>query len=436
MRKFALLTILLTGCTALAQSSKLEKDYSAIESKVIEWRRDIHENPELSNREFETAKKIAAHLESLGIEVQTGVAHTGVVGLLKGDKPGKVVALRADMDALPVTERNDLPFKSNVTSEYQGKEVGVMHACGHDTHVAILMGVAEIMAKNKDKIKGSVKFIFQPAEEGAPPGEEGGAALMIKEGVLQNPDVDAIFGLHINSQTPVGVIRYKSGGAMAAAQRFVINVKGKQSHGSQPWSGVDPILISAKIIDGLQTIVSREMDLTNEAAVITVGKITSGVRNNIIPESAEIVGTIRTLDYDMQKQLNRRMKEMVKSIAEAYQGEATTEIASGTAITYNNPELTAQMAPTFDKVAGHENVIISKAITGAEDFSFFQEKIPGLFFFLGGMTPGTSESYPHHTPDFRIDDSGLLLGVRALTEMSLDYLNSDKTPRLENRPKG
>lgn len=436
MRRFTLMGLALFGCILFAQSQNLEKDYTAIESKVIEWRRHFHQNPELSNREFKTAEKIAAHLKSLGIEVQTGVAHTGVVGVLKGNKPGKVVALRADMDALPVTERNNLPFKSNVTSEYLGKEIGVMHACGHDTHVAILMGVAEILSKHKDKIKGSVKFIFQPAEEGAPPGEEGGAALMIKEGVLQNPDVDAIFGLHINSQTPVGVIRYKSGGTMAAAQRFQIDVKGKQSHGSQPWSGVDPILISAKIIDGLQTIISREMDLTNEAAVITVGKITSGVRNNIIPESAEIVGTIRTLDYDMQKQLNNRMREMVKSIAEAYQGEATIDIADGTAITYNNPELTAQMIPTIENVAGKENVVVSKAITGAEDFSFYQEKVPGVFFFLGGMTPGTTESYPHHTPDFLIDDSGMLLGVKALTEMSLDYLNNNKTPRLKTNIKG
>ncbi|TLP74132.1 amidohydrolase [Maribacter sp. ACAM166] len=436
MKKLILLACIAAGFMANAQGPKLDKDYASIENKIIEWRRYFHEHPELSNREFETAKKIAAHLESLGMEVQTGVAHTGVVGILKGNKPGKVVALRADMDALPVTERNDLPFKSNVTSEYLGNEVGVMHACGHDTHVAILMGVAEIMSKHKDKIKGTVKFIFQPSEEGAPPGEEGGAALMIKEGVLQNPDVDAIFGLHINSQTPVGMIRYKSGGTMAAAQRFQIDVKGKQSHGSQPWSGVDPILISAKIIDGLQTLISREMDLTNEAAVITVGKITSGVRNNIIPETAEIVGTIRTLDYDMQKQLNKRMREMVKSIAEAYKGEATVEISDGTAITFNNPELTAQMVPTIEAVAGKDNVIIAKAVTGAEDFSFYQEKVPGLFFFLGGMTPGTTESYPHHTPDFLIDDSGMLLGVKTLTQMSFDYLNSNKTPRLNMQPKG
>jgi amidohydrolase len=436
MRKIALFAILLFGLSAYAQSPKLEKDYAAIEDKVIEWRRDIHQNPELGNREFKTAEKIAKHLESLGIEVQTGVAHTGVVGILKGNKPGKVVALRADIDALPVTERNDLPFKSNVTSEFMGEKVGVMHACGHDTHTAILMGVAEVMAKNKDKIKGTVKFIFQPAEEGPPPGEEGGALLMVKEGVMENPKVDAIFGLHINSQTPVGVIRYKSGGTMAAAQSFTINVKGKQSHGSQPWSGVDPILISAKIIDGLQTIISRETNLTEEAAVITVGKIRSGVRFNIIPESAEMIGTIRTLDYDMKDKLNKRMVEMVETIAKAYGGTATCEIKDATDITYNNPELVEQMLPTMRRVAGESNIQTQKAITGAEDFSYFQREAPGFFFFLGGMTPGNTESFPHHTPDFKIDDSGLLLGVRTLTEMSLDYLNSDKTPRLENKPKG
>ena len=395
----------------------------SVKDKVIEWRRDIHQNPELSNREFKTAEKIAKHLKSLGIEVQTDVAKTGVVGLLKGDQPGKVVALRADIDALPVTERNDLPFKSNVKSEFLGKSVGVMHACGHDTHTAILMGVAEVLSKNKDKIKGNVKFVFQPAEEGPPPGEEGGAALMVKEGVLENPKVDAIFGLHINSQTPVGQVKYKPGGSMASAQRFVINVKGKQTHGSQPWGGVDPILISAKIIDGLQTIISRETELINEAAVISVGKITSGVRSNIIPESAEMIGTIRTLDYDMQKFINKRMEEMVPAIAKVYGGEATIDIQTSTAITFNDLDLTAQMAPTLEKVAGKDNVSIHKAITGAEDFSYFQEKIPGFYFFLGGMTPGNTEPYPHHTPDFRIDDSGLQLGVKTMTQLALDYLN-------------
>lgn len=414
---------LLITAMATAQDWSLARDYASVEPKVIEWRRDFHQFPELSNREFKTAEKIASHLTSLGLEVETGVAHTGVVGILKGEKPGKVVALRADIDALPVTERNELPFRSQVTSEFLGENVGVMHACGHDTHTAILMGVAEVLSRNRDKIRGTVKFIFQPAEEGPPPGEEGGALLMVKEGVLKNPDVDAIFGLHINSQTPVGVIRYKSGGTLAAAQSFTINVKGKQSHGSQPWSGVDPILISAKIIDGLQTIISREANLTNEAAVITVGKIKSGVRFNIIPESAEMLGTIRTLDYGMKEHINRRMMEMVPDIAKAYGGEASIEIRDATDITFNDPELVTRMIPTLNRVAGDANVQTQKAVTGAEDFSYFQREVPGFFFFLGGMTPGNEEPFPHHTPDFRIDESGLILGVKALAELSLDYLS-------------
>jgi len=423
MNRVLIIVALLSGSFVMSQQAGLEKDYDAIAPKVIEWRRDMHQHPELSNREFKTAEKIAEHLKSLGIEVQTGVAHTGVVGILKGDNPGKTVALRADIDALPVTERNDLPFKSIVTSEFEGTKVGVMHACGHDTHIAIMMGVAEVLSNNKSKINGTIKFIFQPAEEGPPEGEEGGALLMLKEGVLKNPDVDAIFGLHINSQTPAGVIRYKSGGIMAAAQTFTINVKGKQSHGSQPWSGVDPILISAKIIDGLQTIISREANLTNEAAVITVGKITSGVRFNIIPESAEMIGTIRTLDYAMKAQINKRMEEMVSTIAKAYGGEASIKIRDMTDITYNDPRLVEQMLPSIRRVAGEDNVQTQKAVTGAEDFSYFQREVPGFFFFLGGMTPGNEASFPHHTPDFKIDESGLLLGVKALTEMSLDYLN-------------
>lgn len=423
MNKSLLFLFLLFSGIMIGQDYKLQSDYDKIEDKVITWRRDIHQNPELSNREFKTAEKIAKHLKSLGMEVQTGVAHTGVVGILKGDLPGKVVGLRADIDGLPVTERNDLPFRSEVTSEFLGEKVGVMHACGHDTHTAILMGVAEVLSNNKDKIRGTVKFIFQPAEEGPPPGEEGGALLMIKEGVLKNPDVSAIFGLHINSQTPVGVIRYKSGGAMAAAQEFNIKVKGKQSHGSQPWSGVDPILISAKIIDGLQTIISREAKLTQEAAVITVGKIKSGVRFNIIPENAEMIGTIRTLDYDMKAHINKRMMEMVPDIARAYGGEATITIKDATDITFNDPDLVNQMLPTLERVAGNGNVQSQKAVTGAEDFSYFQREIPGFYFVLGGMTPGNTEAYPHHTPDFLIDDSGLILGVKALTEISLDYLN-------------
>ncbi|MFC4096653.1 amidohydrolase [Euzebyella saccharophila] len=421
-----LLITILTFCggSLFAQNLRFEKDYKKIESKVIEWRREIHKNPELSNREFKTAEKIAKHLESLGMEVHTGIAHTGVVGILKGKKNGKTIALRADMDALPVPERNNLPFKSTVKAEFKGEMVPVMHACGHDSHVAILMGVAEILSKHKDQINGTIKFIFQPAEEGPPPGEEGGASLMIKEGVLKNPDVEAIFGLHINSQTPVGVIRYKPGGTMAAVQHFTINVKGKQSHGSQPWSGIDPILISAKIIDGLQTIISREAELTNEAAVITVGKITSGVRFNIIPETAEMIGTVRTLDYDMKEQITRRMQEMVPTIAKAYGGNASIIFKDNTDITYNDLSLTERVIPSLKKVAGDRNVQLQKAVTGGEDFSYYQNKIPGFFFFLGGMTPGNTESFPHHTPDFMIDDSGLLLGVKALTEMSLDYLEN------------
>lgn len=424
----ALALVAAASSTMYAQDHGLEKDIEAIESKVIDWRRDFHQNPELSNREFKTAEKIAKHLKSLGIEVQTGVAHTGVVGLLKGNHPGKVVALRADIDALPVTERNDLPFKSNVKSEYLGQEVGVMHACGHDTHTAILMGVAEVLSKNKDKIHGTIKFIFQPAEEGAPPGEEGGAELMVKEGVLENPKVDAIYGLHIGSYLPVGHIAYKPGGALAAAQRFVVTIKGKQTHGSAPWGGIDPIYVASKIVDGYQSIISRELELTKEAAVITVGKISGGVRNNIIPESAELIGTIRTLDYDMQKQVNERMKEMAADIAKAYRAEATVQIAKGVPITYNDVDLTEKSLPSLKKMAGEENVHLIKAITGAEDFSFYQEKVPGFFFILGGKDPksGADEYFPHHTPDFKIDDSGLLLGVKTMTEIALDYLDRSK----------
>ncbi len=419
-----LLALLLLASFSVSSQNSLEQDIIDIEYKLIEWRHDFHQNPELSNREFKTAEKIAAHLKSLGLEVETNVAKTGVVGVLKGNNPGKVVAIRADIDALPVTERNDLPFKSEVKTTFLNTETGVMHACGHDTHISILMATAEVFSKHKDKINGTIKFIFQPAEEGPPPGEEGGAKLMIKEGVLDNPKVDAIFGLHINSQTPVGVIKYKTGGIMASVERFVVNVKGKQTHGSQPWSGVDPILISAKIIDGFQTIISREAKLTDEAAVITVGKITSGTRFNIIPESAEMIGTVRTLDSEMRLQIMKRMNEMATDIAKAYGGSATIEWQNNTVVTNNDPELTMQILPSIQKVAGEENVQIMKATTGGEDFSYFQEKVPGVYFFLGGMTPGNKESFPHHTPDFKIDDRSMLLGVKAFTQITLDYLNN------------
>jgi amidohydrolase len=417
------LIAILVIVNGLAAQESIQQDIIEIEEKLIEWRRDFHKNPELSNREYKTAKKIAKHLKEIGLKVETNIAKTGVVAILEGDQPGKVIAIRADIDGLPVTERNDLHFKSEVKTTFLNTETGVMHACGHDTHIAILMATAEVLSKHKDKIKGRIKFIFQPAEEGPPPGEEGGAKLMIKEGVLENPKVEAIFGLHINSQTPVGTIKYKTGGIMASVERFVINVKGKQTHGSQPWSGVDPILISAKIIDGLQTIISREAELTNEAAVITVGKITSGTRFNIIPESSEMIGTVRTLDPRMRKMIEKRMKEMVEGIAEAYGGEASIIFQNNTSITYNDEALTSQILPSLQTAAGKSNVVIMKATTGGEDFSYFQEKVPGVYFFLGGMSPGNKESFPHHTPDFIIDESGLLLGVKAFTQIALDYLN-------------
>lgn len=420
---YLFLFFIFAGTTLSFSQTKLDMDIQNIESKMIEWRRDFHQNPELSNREFNTAKKIAQHLKSLGLTVQTDVAKTGVVAILEGNKPGKVLALRADIDALPVPERADLPFKSTVKTTFRGVETGVMHACGHDTHIAILMATAEVLAANND-FAGTVKFIFQPAEEGAPPGEEGGAELMVKENVLKNPDVDAIFGLHIGSGQPINTISYKPGGIMAASQSFEITVKGKQTHGSMPWGGVDPIMASVKIIDGLQTIISRESPLTQEAAVLSIGKITSGVRSNIIPEEAQIVGTLRTLDKKMQAQINKRMQEMVPAIAAAYRAEATIEIEKGYPITYNDPALTAQMLPSLKKAAGDDKVMEIKAITGAEDFSFFAEKVPGLYFFLGGMTPGNETPFPHHTPDFYIDEGGLLLGVQTFVQLTNDYLGN------------
>ncbi|RMG27561.1 MAG: amidohydrolase, partial [Bacteroidetes bacterium] len=405
-------------------NARIDQLAAEVEQEVVNWRRHIHENPELSNREFKTAEYIAQHLRSLGIEVQTGVAHTGVVGILRGGKPGPVVALRADMDALPVSERVELPFASKVRSTYNGQEVGVMHACGHDTHVAILLGTAKVLSQIRDQLPGTVKFIFQPAEEGAPPGEEGGAKLMVKEGVLKNPDVEVIFGLHINSQTEVGKITYRPGGTLAAADRFTIKIKGKQTHGSAPWSGADPIVAAAQVIMGLQTIISREVPLTENAAVVTVGSIHGGVRNNIIPEEVELIGTIRTLDTDMQQQIHQRIRHKATTIAQSMNCTAEVNIFTGVPVTYNDPPLTRQMLPTLQAVAGQENVLERKAITGAEDFSFYQEQVPGLFFFLGGMPKGKNpaEAAPHHTPDFYIDDSGLLLGVRAMSRLALDYM--------------
>lgn len=425
----SLLTLSLITLSLTAQSSDLKEmiDQRAdeLEEQVIEWRRYFHENPELSNREFNTAEKIAEHLESLGMEVQTEIAHTGVVGILKGGKPGPVVGLRADIDALPVIERTDVPFKSTVMGEYQGNEVGVMHACGHDTHIAILMGVAQILTEMKDDLKGTVKFIFQPAEEGAPKGEEGGAELMVKEGVLKNPDVDAIFGLHISDDTPVGELEYRPKGIMASVNSFDIKVTGKQAHGSAPWGGIDPIVTSAQIINNIQTIVSRSMPLTRQAAVVTVGVINGGVRNNIIPEEVTMQGTIRALDEEMRQLIFKRLKTVVQNTAESNGATAELTINKGYPITYNDPELTAQMLPTLVETAGKENVKLINAITGAEDFSFFQNEIPGLYFFVGGKAPGR-EASGHHTPDFYIDESGLKLGVRTMSNLVIDYMDQAK----------
>ena len=423
MKKNVLL-ILFIGSFLTSWSQEIS---SALAEKVVQWRHEIHQNPELSNREFKTAEKVAEHLRSLGMAVKTGVAHTGVVGILKGKKPGKVLALRADMDALPVTERNDLPFKSNVRAKYNGKETGVMHACGHDTHVAILMGAAEYLAQNND-FAGTVKFIFQPAEEGAPQGEEGGADVMIEEGVLENPKVDAIFGLHINSGTHIGKVRYRPRGIMASSQRFVIDVKGKQAHGSAPWMSVDPVVIAAQIVNGLQTIVSRNSELTKEAAVISVGSIHAGIRFNIIPENAQMIGTIRSLDPDMKEVIRERMKILVPKIAQAFGGEAIVDIQDGAPITYNDPALTVQMVPTLNRVLGKENVELVNAVTGAEDFSYFQQQIPGFYFFLGGtpLDMKESDAPSHHTPDFIIDDGALIHGVRVMAALTEDYLNTKK----------
>jgi len=405
--------------------SRVESLAEKTNPKVIEWRHHIHQNPELSNREYKTAAYIAAHLENLGLEVQQGIAKTGVVGILKGGKPGPVVALRADIDALPVPERVEIPWASKAIGEYNGNEVPVMHACGHDTHTAILMGAAEVLSQVKSELRGTVKFIFQPAEEGAPKGEEGGAKLMVKEGVLKNPDVEAIFGLHISSGTHVGKINYRPRGALASANSFEIIIKGKQTHGSAPWGGVDPIVTAAQIINNTQTIVSRSMPLSKAAAVVSFGAIHGGVRNNIIPEEVKMVGTIRALDTEMQKQIFQRLQTIVEKTAESNGAEAELIINEGVPVTYNNVKLTEKMVPTLKDVMGPENVYLTPAITGAEDFSFYQEVIPGFFFFLGGTPLDTPESKaaPHHTPDFYVDDAALIYGVKAMSRLVVDYMS-------------
>ncbi|WDE06328.1 amidohydrolase [Thalassomonas viridans] len=432
MKKILLPLVLGFGLTAPAYATNSQVDRLAdqIEGDVIKWRRHFHQYPELSNREFETAKAIAKYLESLGLEVQTGIAKTGVVAVLDSGKPGPVVALRADIDALPVTEAVDLPFASKVRTTHEGFDVGVMHACGHDTHIAMLMGAAKILTTMKDQLKGKVKFIFQPAEEGAPAGETGGAEVMVKEGVLKSPDVDVIFGLHISSDQDVGTVYYREGGIMAAVDPFKVVIKGKQSHGAYPWNSVDPIVTAAQVIMGLQTIVSREVELIDSAAVVTIGMIHGGNRSNIIPSEVELVGTIRTLNPNIRQHIHKAVHNKVNSIAQSMNAsaEVTLPLDYSYPITYNDPSLMRKMLPVLEATAGEGNARVTGAVTGAEDFSFFQEQVPGLYLFVGGKDKNMpkSQAPDHHTPEFRIDESGMKLGVRLLTNLTLDYMASPK----------
>ena len=433
MKKIKLLLVfmlLLSFSNLNAQSNNIEIKIKEVEQKVIDWRRDIHQNPELGNREFRTAALVAKHLESLGMEVKTKVGVTGVVGILKGGLPGPVVALRADMDALPVLERSSVSFASKVKTMYEGKETAVMHACGHDSHVAILMGVAEILSGMQKELKGTVKFIFQPAEEGAPKGEEGGAELMVKEGVLDNPKVDVIFGLHINAQVEIGKITYRPGGMFAGVGDMKITVKGKSSHGAEPWSSIDPIVVSAQIINNLQSIVSRNVNITRNAAVVTIGSIHGGNRSNIIPEQVEMLGTVRTLSESDEKLVFERIRQIVTKTAEANGTEAVLELpySAHYPVTFNNIDLTAKMLPSLQKSAGTSNVILVPAETGAEDFSFFANEVPGFYFYLGGLPKGKNPetSGPHHTPDFYLDESGFITGVNAMVNLVIDYMEMEK----------
>lgn len=398
------------------------------EANVIELRHWFHQNAELSNREYKTAEKISNVLTEIGLIPQTKVAKTGVVAVLEGGKPGPVVALRADIDGLPVKERADLPWKSNMTGKYNGEEVPVMHACGHDTHTAILLGVAKILYEIREEVPGTIKFIFQPAEEGAPAGEEGGAELMVKEGVLKNPDVEAIFGLHIWSQIKAGEVFVRPRGIMAAVNEFRIDIEGAQTHGSTPWTGIDPIVTASQIINNIQTIVSRNLPLTKAAAVVTIGSIHGGVRSNIIPEKLYMLGTIRTLEESMKETVLKRLEKIVYKTAEANNAKVKITYQVSYPITYNDPVLYERMLPSLKRINGDNNVHLMTAITGAEDFSFFQKEIPGMYFFIGGAKKGTdpNNAAPHHTPDFYVDDSAMITGIKSMSTLALDYLKDNK----------
>jgi amidohydrolase len=432
MKRSHLVLILFAGAIAAplparAQSELRERVDAAaatINDRVVTWRRDIHQNPELGNRELRTSKLVAEHLASLGIEVRTGIAHTGVVGILRGGRPGPLVALRADMDALPVTEMVDLPFASKVRTEYNGQQVGVMHACGHDNHVAILMGTAEVLAGMRDDLPGDVMFIFQPAEEGAPEGEDGGAALMLEEGLFAERLPDAVFGLHVMPQ-PVGTIHYRAGGLMASSDTWRMTVRGRQTHGAYPWGGVDPIVTAAQIVLGLQTVVSRQTDLTKAPAVVSVGQIVGGLRSNIIPDSIMMVGTIRTLDPDMRTDVHERVRRTAEHIAASQGATVETRIDLGYPVTVNDPQLTAWALPTLERVAPGK-VVNAPPTLGAEDFSYYAEQTPGLFVFLGvvpeGQDPATAPA--NHSPLFFADEAALPLGVRTLSHLTVDYMTS------------
>ncbi len=404
---------------------------AAVEAAVVAWRRDLHQHPELGNREFRTAAIVAAHLQTLGLdEVRTGVAHTGVVGLLKGALPGPVVALRADMDGLPVTEEVDVPFVSKARGQWNGEEVGVMHACGHDCHVAILMGVAQVLAGLRSQLRGSVKFIFQPAEEMPPAGEDGGAKMMIAEGALENPVPQAIFGLHVTSRLPLGVVGYRPGPTMASSDYLKITVDGRQTHGAMPWAGVDPIVTAAQVILGLQTVVSRTIDLTEEPAVVTIGAIKGGVRENIIPDSVEMRGTIRTFNEVMRDEIHEHVTTLAEAVSRGNRAGCKVCIDKHYPVTINDPALTAAMLPTLQRVAGSDpskgGLMLVPKVTGSEDFSFFQRVVPGLFVFLGVTPHGIDpkKAAPNHSPRFYADDSGLLLGVRTMAHLACDYLEA------------
>jgi amidohydrolase len=410
--------------TENALAARIEAGAAALEAKVLAWRRDFHAHPELGNREVRTSGIVAEHLRSLKLdEVRTGVAHTGVVATLKGGKPGPCIALRADMDALPVAEMVDVPFASKVKTEWAGQEVGVMHACGHDCHTSILMGVAELLAGLREHICGTVKFIFQPAEEGLPEGEEGGAKLMIEEHALAGPKVDAIFGLHVISHLPVGVVGYRPGAMMASTDNFTITVKGKQTHGAMPWLGTDPIVASAQIIMGMQTLVSRQMDIMTEPSVVTIGAINGGVRENIIPDDVVMRGTFRTFDEGQREVLRQRIADTATNIACACQASAEVRNFKGYPVTVNDPKLTLWSLPTLTRVAGDRGVVHVPKTGGGEDFSYYQQNVPGAFYFIG-ITPrgkDPAQAPANHSPHFYVDEAGLLLGLRLLSHLVVDY---------------